>query len=88
MVENAESEGDRKMNDARRERVNEAIDLTNQAIEMLESISEEEQDALDNMPENMQDGERGEKMQENIESLDDAASELGNTITTIEEVIL
>lgn len=32
---------------------------------------EEEQDALDNMPESLQEGERGQQMQEYIDTMDD-----------------
>lgn len=32
---------------------------------------EEEQEALDNMPESLQEGERGQQMQEYIDTMDD-----------------
>lgn len=38
----------------------------------IDSILEEEQEAYDNMPESLQNGERGEAMQEAIEALESA----------------
>lgn len=37
----------------------------------LEEVKGGEQDALDNMPESLQDGERGQQMSGNVEIMDD-----------------
>ena len=42
----------------------------------LEMIRDEESDAYENLPESIQDGEKGEAMQNAIEALDDSISEL------------
>ncbi len=47
----------------------------------LESIGEEEQEAYDNMPESLQDSEKGQTMYENIDTLETAASDLDDIIT-------
>lgn len=57
------------MNASRRKRIEEAKGI-------LESVRDEEQEAYDNMPENFQNGERGEKSQAAIDALENAISEL------------
>ena len=57
------------MNQQRRERLRKARDE-------IEAIKDEEQEAYDNLPESLQDGEQGEKMDENIGDLDEAISVL------------
>lgn len=42
------------------------------AVDELESIKEEEQEYYDNMPENMQNGDKGSTAQSAIDSLDSA----------------
>lgn len=42
----------------------------------VESIRDEEQEVLDNMPENFQEGEWGEQVQAAIDALDEVASGL------------
>lgn len=44
--------------------------------ERLEDVRNEEQEALDNLPEAFQTGERGEQMQEYIDALDEAIDNL------------
>jgi len=61
------------MNKMRRKEIDEAIELLDQAKSIIESAMEEEQDALDNLPESLQDGERGEVMQSAIDELEAAS---------------
>lgn len=65
------------MNKIRRKEIARAIELMEQAREILESVRDEEQEAYDNMPESLQGSERGEAMdgyiwtiEEVMESLD------------------
>ena len=44
--------------------------------EQLESIRDAEQEKYDNMPEGLQESERGEKFQEGIDTLDEIISNL------------
>ena len=54
-----------------------ALEILRQEIqEQLEEIMDEEQDALDNMPESLQEGERGQQMQEYIDTMDGVNDEL------------
>lgn len=61
------------MNNARRKEI-EKITADLEAIkERIEALQEEEQDAFDNLPESIQYGERGDKMQSAIDNLESAA---------------
>ena len=44
----------------------------------IEDIIAEEQEAYDNMPEGFQNGDRGQEMQEYIDTMESAASDLDN----------
>lgn len=58
------------MNNARRKEINILIAELEDLKSRLESVLEEEQDYLDNMPESFQGGEKGEKAQSAIEALE------------------
>ena len=64
------------MNKARRKEIARAIELMEQAREILESVRDEEQEAFDNMPESLQGSERGEAMEEYIYTLEEAVENL------------
>ena len=49
----------------------------------VESIQSVEQDAYDNLPESIQDGERGDRMQEAIDNLDDALNLIDEAVTSL-----
>ena len=49
--------------------------------EQLAAVRDEEQEALENMPERLQESDRGQQMQEYIDALDDALYELDNIDT-------
>ena len=57
----------------------------------LDGVTEEEQDAFDNMPEGPQNGDRGQQMQEYIEAMETASGDLedidiGSIIEALEEI--
>lgn len=58
------------MNKVRRKRLSEVLELISQAKDILEEVKDEEQEAFDNLPESFQYGERGDQMQEYIDSID------------------
>jgi vacuolar-type H+-ATPase subunit E/Vma4 len=68
------------MNKTQRNQIEKWIDSLNEIKEGVESMQEDEQDKLDNMPENLQESERGEQMQNGIENLEAAASSLEESI--------
>lgn len=53
-------------------------DVIEQISEELESIRDDLQDRLDNMPEGLQEGDIGQKLQERIDNLETAIDELYN----------
>ena len=55
-----------------------ANELIMQAVENLENVLDEEEEAFDNMPESFQESERGETMQECIDNL-------GTVLDTVQE---
>ena len=53
----------------------------------LEELRDQEQEAFDNLPESLQYSEKGEKMEEVINYLDDAIVSIEDTISNIQEAI-
>lgn len=74
------------MNKVRRKRLAKAIDLINQAKGILEEVKDEEQEAYDNLPESFQYGERGEQMQEYLDSMDEAYENLEEVEYTLGDI--
>jgi hypothetical protein len=64
------------MNKKRRERLREALDI-------IIECREEEEAAYDALPESIQGGERGDKMQEIIDSLTEMESTLGDIVEDV-----
>ena len=52
---------------------------------LLEELRDEEQDAFDNMPESMQQAEKGQKMEEAISSIDSALDSLEQAASDVQE---
>ena len=75
------------MNKQRRNRLQKVIDQLKELKVEVSSICEEEQDAYDNMPEILQDGESGSQMYENISTLEDQESNFDELIENFQEVI-
>lgn len=75
------------MNKDRRKRLEGIYEKLMEIYEELDAIIDEEQEAYDNMPESLQDSEKGERMYEGIDSLESAKDDINNAATTIEEVI-
>lgn len=57
------------------------------AKEIIETCKDEEEEAYDCLPESLQEGERGDMMQENIDSLDEAFSVIEDWPDDIDEAI-
>ncbi len=64
------------MNKKRRELLKEAYRLMTVAEEFIQTAVDEEQDSLDNMPENLLDSEKCEKMETAIEDLENALDDI------------
>ncbi len=71
------------MNKARRISITKIADSLQALKSDVESIQCEEQDAYDNLPESIQDGERGDRMQDAIGNLDDALTLIDEAVTSL-----
>ena len=75
------------MNKTQRNQIEKWIDSLTEIKEGVESMIEEENEKYENMPENLQDSERGEKMYEGIENLESASSSLEEAIDSLESAV-
>ena len=75
------------MNDTRRKKLSVVSGLLDRAIGIINTVAEEEQDSLDNMPESFQDTERSEKMENAIGLLESAAEQIENAKDTVREAM-
>ena len=74
------------LNRFRREELNGAIKLLEQAYSIIENCRDDEQDAYDNLPDSLQDTERGQQMEENADNLDYADSDFENLLDSLREI--
>lgn len=72
------------MNNQRRKEIKSIIKTLEEAVERLNSVCSDEEDAFDNMPEGIQDSDRGDTMQENIEALEEAVESIEEVIGNLE----
>lgn len=73
------------MNNARRKEIDKLTAQIEEIKEAIEALRDEEQEAFDNMPESLQYGERGEKMQSAIDALEYAADDLQECLDHLSE---
>lgn len=74
------------MNKQRRKKVEGVFDQLQAMIMELEEIRDGEQDAFDNLPEGIQESERGEQMEEYISQMKSAIDDMENAKSSLEEV--
>lgn len=60
------------MNDSRRNRTEDVRAAIDNWVGEIEALASEEQEAFDNMPENLQESERGESMEQSADCLQGA----------------
>lgn len=75
------------MNKQRRNRLQKVIEKLEELKEEVIFICEEEQEAYDNMPEGLQDSERGQQIYDNISNLEDQESNFEDLIDNLQEVV-
>jgi hypothetical protein len=75
------------MNKERRKIIKEAIDKITEAQDLLSTVLNEEQEAFDNLPEGIQMSERGETMEQYINSIDDIIYNIDEGVSTLEEML-
>ena len=74
------------MNKQRREFIAKSVQEIYDVIATLEAVKDEEMEAYENMPENLQYSERGETMSDNIDSLEEIIEMLMDATTTLEDM--
>ena len=74
------------MNKERRKAIAKARDMVAEALSLIETARDDEQDAFDGMPENLQDSERGEALEENVQSLSDVVEALEVAFDEVEDI--
>lgn len=73
------------MNADRRVKLNKAQNALSEAKEIIEEIQGEEQEAFDNMPEGLQSSDKGQRAEEIISYLEDAANRCDEALTNVQE---
>ena len=74
------------MNKLRRKQLDRAFVLINAAMDIMRTVMDDEQEAYKNLPESFQNGERGEQMSGNIESLEEATGYLEDAKSVMEDI--
>ena len=74
------------MNKSRRKQIQEALSLIEKAYDLLTDAKDEEEEAFDNLPESLQESERGMTMQDNVDNLDTAVTSLEEAKDALENI--
>ncbi len=74
------------MNKQRRKQLEKSSGLIDEARGIIQGVLDDEQEAYDNLPENFQNGERGEEMAGHIESLEEVAGVLDEAKAAMEDI--
>ena len=75
------------MNKQRRKEIEKIANELQELMERLQDLAEQEQEAYDNLPENLQESERGEAIRDCAYYLDDAATDADVVIYKLQEII-
>ena len=82
------------MNNDRRKRIKAVIKELNSSLEIidaqyeeLESLTEDEEEAFDSLPESIQGSDRGEEMEANIGTLSEQQDSLSTVADTVREIV-
>ena len=81
---NAGKERETGMNDARRKVLTKALALISEGKSLVEEIMNDEREAFDNMPEGLQQGERGQAAEAAADALEEAFGNLEEAEGNIE----
>lgn len=74
------------MNKARRKEIARIVEKLRELHSDLQAVRDEEQEYVDNMPESLQQGSKGEAAQEATDALDSALDELESMTESLAEV--
>lgn len=73
------------MNNSRRKKIINIINQLKSSEDDIVAILDEEQDAFDNLPENLLESERAESSQNAIDNLEEAINNLEEAVSNLEE---
>lgn len=73
------------MNSDRRKRIKTVIQTIQTCTDIIDMVRDEEETAMDNMPENMQDSDRYSAMEDAVTNLEDAIEALDESVQKLEE---
>ena len=71
------------MNKDRRKRIQKIFSKIEDLKMEIDCISDEEQEAYDNLPESFQDSEKGEAISDNIDTLSDVSTDLETVLDNL-----
>lgn len=74
------------MNKQRRKQLQEIANTLSELKEQLDILTQEEQDAFDNLPEGIQYSDKGTEMEENVSEMEDILSGLEDISTRLIEL--
>ena len=73
------------MNKATRKQIENIISILNEKKDEIDELQSDEEEKFDNMPEGLQDGEKGQAMSNASEALSSASESLDEAISSLEE---
>lgn len=73
------------MNAQRRKRIATVEALLSQSRDLLEEIASEEREAFENLPDSLQDSERGFRMQDILDALEQGVGDIESMESLLEE---
>lgn len=74
------------MNKARREQIKKVVDYIESAYIMLDEIKDDEEDAFNNLPDGIAESERGEMMEQNVDTMDECINNLWDIVDALNEM--
>lgn len=75
------------MNEKRRGSLRAALDLLGRAASIIDTVCDQESDAMDNYPENFQCTDRYESMEDAVDNLNEASDRIDEAKDLIEKAI-
>lgn len=75
------------MNKARKEEIERIVLQLGVLRDELELVMGEEQEAFDNLPEGIQTSERGERMGENVDAIEEAVNHIVESIDILDDML-
>lgn len=71
------------MNNIRRKEIKKVVTAIEDLLDKLEELKDEEQEYIDNMPENLQMSDKAMEAESNVETMDDAISDIKEALDNL-----